>query len=51
MDPVVVYVATCIQNRSENLGLEALEDFVLGFGGCSPKLNAISPDGFEYCFV
>jgi hypothetical protein len=27
MDPVVVCIPNCVQNWSENLGLEALEDF------------------------
>jgi hypothetical protein len=27
MDPVVVYVPSCVQNGSESLGLKALEDF------------------------
>jgi hypothetical protein len=36
MDPVVVYVATVIQNRSTNLALEALEDFDVGIRGCHP---------------
>jgi hypothetical protein len=33
MDPVVVYVPRCVENRSESLGLEVLEDFDAGIGG------------------
>jgi hypothetical protein len=36
MDPVVVYVARCVQNGSERLGLKALENFNVGIGGCLP---------------
>jgi hypothetical protein len=32
MDPVVVYEPRCVQNGSESLGLEALEDFGVGIG-------------------
>jgi hypothetical protein len=34
MDPVVVYAPRCVQNKSERLGLKALEDFDVGIGGC-----------------
>jgi hypothetical protein len=51
IDSVAVYVSRCVQNGSESLGLKALEDFYVGIGGCPPKLNAIGPCGFEYCFV
>jgi hypothetical protein len=36
MDPVIVYVARCVQNESESLGLKALEVFDFGIGGCPP---------------
>jgi hypothetical protein len=36
MDPVVVYVATYVQNGSESLGLKELENFDVGIGGCPP---------------
>jgi hypothetical protein len=36
VDPVPVYVARCVQNGSESLGLEVLEDFDAGIGGCPP---------------
>jgi hypothetical protein len=44
MNPVV-------QNGSEGPRLNALEDLDVGIGGFPPYLNAIGPDGFEYCFV
>jgi hypothetical protein len=36
MDPVVVYVPRCVQNRSERLGLKELEDLDVGIRGCPP---------------
>jgi hypothetical protein len=36
MHPVVVYVPRCIRNRTESLGLKALEDVDVGIGGCPP---------------
>jgi hypothetical protein len=36
MDPVVINVPKCIKNRSESLGLEALEEVDVGVGGCPP---------------
>jgi hypothetical protein len=36
MDPVIVSVPNCIQNRSEKLELKALEDFDVGTGGRPP---------------
>jgi hypothetical protein len=36
MDPVVAYVAWCVQNGTESLGLKALEDFGVGIEGCPP---------------
>jgi hypothetical protein len=35
MDPVVVYLPRSFQDGSESPGLEALEDFDVGIGGCS----------------
>jgi hypothetical protein len=32
MDPVVAYVARCVQNGSESLVLKALENFDVGIG-------------------
>jgi hypothetical protein len=51
VDPLVVYIPRCIQNGSESVGLKAMENFNVGIGGCPPWLNAIGPDGFEYCFI
>jgi hypothetical protein len=51
MDPVVVYVPSCVQNGSESLGLKVLEDFDVRVGGCPLELNSIGPYVFEYCFV
>jgi hypothetical protein len=36
MDPVIVYTSRCVQNASESLGFEELEDFDVGNGGCPP---------------
>jgi hypothetical protein len=36
MNPVVVYVPRYVQNGSESLGLEALEDVDVGIRGCPP---------------
>jgi hypothetical protein len=47
MDPVVVYVSMCIQNGSESLGLEAMEDLDVRSGGCPPQLNSIGPYGLS----
>jgi hypothetical protein len=47
MDHVVVYVPRCVQNASDSLGLKALEDFVVGIGGCPLLLNFTGPYGFK----
>jgi coenzyme F420-reducing hydrogenase gamma subunit len=44
---VAVYVQRYIQNASESLVLEALEDIDVAISGCPPQLNAINPDGFD----
>jgi hypothetical protein len=53
MDRVVAYVSRCVQNASENLGLEALEDLDSGIGGCPTYLNSLGTItyGFQYCFI
>jgi hypothetical protein len=51
MDPLVVYASRCIQNGSDRLGLEALEDFNVGNLRLSPITEYHESRAFGYCLV